>query len=290
MKSGKANIIFRLIILILLPFGLFAQSGDNIEVELSEPTNIAWFNSLFQKDEDSIGYYAAELRVPQLPEEREKTRLAYQAKLSAFRAHLRNFVQRNADSENAAKALIMADFRNLEIDMDTLYSMAKWMTGPGLDNKYAIYLFQEIEGKKNDKTGNHFISFSMPDEKGKLISSADFMGKNVLVLFWASWCAPCRAEIPDLLSVYHQFRNKNFEVLAVSLDDRKDRWLRAIHQDHTDWHNLFDGKNWNTEVARNYAIHFIPQNLLIDKTGKIIAKDISATGLQKLLTRISLNQ
>ncbi|WP_197492244.1 TlpA family protein disulfide reductase [Arachidicoccus ginsenosidimutans] len=256
-----------------------------MESELSNQENTDWYNSNFKTYEDSVQYYSYMMKAPQTPSERRNTLSSYQQQLSVFRTHLKSFVQQHATDVLGAKALIITCFRNIDVNLDTLQHFAETLSGQGLHNKYADYFFQEIKGRRNDEVGKMFIPFSMTDINGNIVSSENFKGKNVLVLFWASWCIPCRAEIPGLLSVYHQFKNNNFEVLAVSVDTDKNRWLQAVQHDKTDWHNLFNGKAWNADVVRNYAIHSIPKNVLINPEGKIIAKNISAAGLEKVLSK-----
>ncbi|MDE1190687.1 MAG: TlpA disulfide reductase family protein [Arachidicoccus sp.] len=256
-----------------------------MDAELNNQENTDWYNKIFKPFEDSVEYYSAKLKLPQTPAERKISFASYNRQLFIFRNQLKNFVQLHSTDDSAAKALIITCFRGIDVNMDTLYSIAEILIGQGLQNKYANYFFQEIQGRKNDEAGKMFIPFSMADINNNTISSDDMKGKYTLILFWASWCIPCRAEIPRLSEVYSQFKNKNFDVLAVSMDTNKQNWLRAVRQDKTGWHNLFDGNAWNDDVARNYAVHIIPKNLLLDTSGKIIARNISPEGLRKILSK-----
>lgn len=273
---------FFFFLLLSVPVFSFAQ---NMNAELNSQENAGWYNAAFKPYEDSVEYYADKMKTPQTPLERKETLNNYNNRLSVFRAALKNFVRQHATEDIAAKALIITCFRNVDVNSDSLLAIALSLKDNGKHNRYADYFFREMQARKNDAVGQMFIPFSMTDVSGNVISSESLKGKYVLVLFWASWCIPCRAEIPGLLAAYHQLKDKNFEVLAVSMDTNKENWLQAIHHDKTDWHNLFDGKAWNDDVARNYAVHVIPKNLLIDTSGKIIARNISAEGLIKLLGR-----
>ena len=118
------------------------------------------------------------------------------------------------------------------------------------------------------------IDFTLPDKDGKEFKLSSLKGKYVLVDFWASWCVPCRAENPYLLKAYNELKNKNFEIVGVSLDDKKASWLQAVEIDKMPWIQVSDVKGFKTEVAVRYGITAIPQNVLLDPQGNVIAKDL----------------
>jgi len=130
--------------------------------------------------------------------------------------------------------------------------------------------------------------FTLTDTSGNTVSLSSFKGKYVLVDFWASWCGPCRRENPNVVKVFNKFRDKNFTILSISLDrpDAKDKWLDAIHKDGLTWTHVSDLKYWDNEVAKQYGIRAIPQNLLIDPQGKIIAKNLRGEDLDAKLTEL----
>jgi peroxiredoxin len=118
------------------------------------------------------------------------------------------------------------------------------------------------------------------------VTLASYKGKYVLLEFWASWCGPCRAESPNLLKEYKHYKDKGFDVLAVSLDDKKEKWMEAIKKDGMPWTQVSDLKGWKNEVAGLYGINAVPANFLIDPTGKIVARDLRGEELGKALAKI----
>jgi peroxiredoxin len=128
--------------------------------------------------------------------------------------------------------------------------------------------------------------FAQADAAGKQVKLSDFRGKYVLVDFGASWCGPCRAENPNVVAMYSKYHSQGFEVLGVSLDSKKEPWLKAIETDGLAWTQLSDLQGWKNAVAVQYGIAAVPQNFLVDPQGKVVAKNLRGEELQAKLAQL----
>lgn len=156
------------------------------------------------------------------------------------------------------------------------------------DNEFANLLNQHIAKLQRVEVGQPYLDFTQETPEGTLLSLSELVGKSKLLLvdFWASWCGPCRKENPHVVAVYNEYHEKGFDILGVSLDMKKENWIKAIEDDGLIWHNVSDLNYWNNAAAQDYAVSSIPSNVLINGEGIIIAKDLRGEDLRKKVEEI----
>lgn len=238
--------------------------------EALENVNIKFYSSTPEQQNDTA--YVNSLKI-----ERD----LHFAKKSALQD---SYIKSNPDSYFSALAL--RDFTLFTFEVDKVEPLFMNLSDQVRQSDVGQVIAQRIQETKQVSVGQQAPDFEQKDPNGKVIKLSDFKGKYVLLDFWASWCLPCRAENPNVKAANEKYYTKNFTVLNVSLDDEKELWLKAIEQDGLVWTQVSDLQGWGNRAARRYYITGVPQNFLIDPTGKIIAINLKGQALLNKLAQI----
>ena len=214
-------------------------------------------------------------------------------------ASLKNYTQKLVQEEKSPSLALfilstyqgMASNPNFRIEaftVDNLMGMLNELVAKFPERKEIASIRNsfETQADKAGWVGKQAPEISLPDTEGKFISLSSYKGKYVLVDFWASWCGPCRHENPNVVEAFTKFKNKNFTILGVSLDNKKEAWEKAIVDDNLNWTHISDLKHWNSEVVPLYKIQGIPFNVLVDPNGMVVAENLRGPGLIQKLTEV----
>lgn len=217
-------------------------------------------------------------------DEAQKAQIDYNALMENHQVYTKNFVkEHNASAVAAYITLIQLSGQIESAEMDSIVNKFPQEIA---QSEYVIRLKEIAEGMRKTAVGVMAPDFTMNDPEGKPIQLSSLRGKVVMIDFWAAWCGPCRRENPNVVKLYQQYHDKGFEILGVSLDNKKEDWVEAIRQDQLSWLHVSDLQHWQSNAARLYAVNSIPQTFLLDKDGKIIAKGLRSEELAAKLNEL----
>jgi peroxiredoxin/acylphosphatase len=269
------------------PITITGSKADikNIKIEGSQSeTDFLEFNKTFNPLIAELNGFAALIQKEENEKKKEDLFRQYDSVVKKVNAEVGNFVAAKKSSYVSAflisvSAQVLAD----PVVMEQRFNM---LSEDVRNSEIGKTLANSIAYFKVGAVGTEALDFTQNDIDGKPVKFSSFKGKYVLLDFWASWCKPCRLENPNVVKVYNQFKNKNFTIVGVSLDQSKDAWVKAIQADKLTWNHVSDLQQWNNAAAQMYHIQSIPGNFLIDPNGKIVARDLRGEDLEKKLCEL----
>ncbi|GAB4008306.1 redoxin domain-containing protein [Spirosoma sp. KCTC 42546] len=190
------------------------------------------------------------------------------------------------DMGTSLVSLFALNFINIDSDFATYDALAQRFEKENPNSPHAKSLIGRVARIKGVSIGAPAPEIALNDTTGTPVPLSSLRGKYVLIDFWASWCGPCRAENPNVVRMYNKFKDKGFAIYSVSLDQAKANWTKAIRNDNLTWTHVSDLKFWQSAAAQQYGVQAIPATFLLDKDGKIIAKNLRGEALEQKLEEI----
>jgi len=273
---------------------LVLNPGDNVEINADGGDSEGLFEVKNSRDTDLLNEYLAldQQLSMQMGAQRQKymeaedknaAEQAYNTFIQEAISNIKSFIEK---ADNSIVTVFPASQLNMDDDLDYIEVLANKLYESYPNEGMVATLKKKVDAVKNTAIGKMAPDISLNNLEGEKISLSSLRGKYVLIDFWASWCGPCRQENPNVVRMYNKYKDKGFEIFGVSLDRDESAWQRAIEKDGLTWVHVSDLSFWNSEVVPLYNIEGIPMTVLLDKEGKIIAKNLRGPSLEAKLEEV----
>jgi len=176
-----------------------------------------------------------------------------------------------------------------EKNIPFLLELAKRFETNHPNTEIAVRINEKVKAVAANRIGGRVAEIKMPDKNGEIVPLSSINAKYILIDFWGSWCPPCRRESRLLGELYQKFKPEGFEIYGVGLESGKENWLKAIEQDKRIWTNVSTFQEFETPATFDYAVTSLPANVLIDNSGKVIAKNLHGTALKAAVEKLFLS-
>jgi len=214
----------------------------------------------------------------------KKAQIDFEGMSQNLAVYAKNFIREHKKSTVSPLVAMMQFGQTISAaEIDTLVAFLDPAVRPSI---YVTELKKIADKKRATEVGSIAPDFTLPTPDGGTFTLSSTRGKFVMIDFWAAWCQPCRHENPNVVALYSKYKDKGFDVVGVSLDREKEAWVKAIADDQLVWHQVSELKFWQSEIAQKYGVTAIPCTYLLNKEGKIIAKNLRGDELAKKLEEL----
>ena len=272
----------------------FLENG-NITIVLGEENSVSGTanNNIYQAYKKEAGALNKEMRALYQKSKEEGLTEEQNAEIEKLYEELSNKLEAltfNTIDTNITNAVGIHLWPNnaYSMELSQLKELAAKVPAEFQNNERIANLLKRIEILEKTAVGQKFTDFSMPDPDGKIIKLSDIISKNkyTLIDFWASWCGPCRREMPNVVAAYKEFHKKGFGIVGVSLDSKAEDWKKAIKDLNMTWDHMSDLKYWQCEGAALYGVNSIPATVLVAQDGTIVERNLRGEAIAEKLKEL----
>ncbi len=265
-----------------------AKTLSDYKIEGSEASeSIKKVNTILINTYNEINNLQAEMvrnqASPDIQEISKKLEARYMEVIGKQVNDIKSFISESKDPIVAVYAL---SYLNMDENITYIESILDKYPAEAQQSEYIRLYINKFNDYRKLAVGQPAPELNLPDPTGKMVSLSSLKGQVVLIDFWASWCGPCRQENPNVVKLYNAYKGKGFQIYGVSLDKTKEAWTKAIMDDKLTWIHVSDLQYWNSAAAALYKVDAIPATVLIDRDGKIVAKNLRGEELEEFLKKL----